>query len=796
MSLSPGVRLGPYEILALLGVGGMGEVWRAKDSRLGRNVAVKVLPEEFFEDEERRIRFEREARLLASLNHPGIAAIHSFEEIPGPSSSSAPGATRHLLVMELVEGDALSKRMKAGKIPMVEALSIGRDIAAALEAAHAKGIVHRDLKPGNVMMSSDGRVKLLDFGLAKAFEKEPASPDFSHSPTVTTAGTEAGVILGTAAYMSPEQARGQHVDARSDVWAFGVVLWELLTGRRLFRGQSTPDTLAAVLREPVDFKHLPLSTPREVQVLLAQCLERDPDKRLAEIGEARRTLERAAAGGGARGRIPGLTFAAAAVALILLTAGGVFVVRRWRAASVAPAVVAPSIAVLPFMNLGADKDQEYFSDGLSEELMGLLAKVKELHVAGRTSSFAFKGKTEELASIGQKLHVGTVLEGSVRRSGEQLRVSAQLVNVADGYQIWAETYNRKMIDVFAVQDEIAGAVVSALKVKLLSQGRPAASQHRTSNMEAYDQYLLGRQFWYRQSTDGYRRAVEAYEKAIALDPSYAAAYAGLATVGAVAAEFVAATPGEKVEGKQRAVAAADRAISLDPALAEGYSARGSLRVENWDWAGAQVDLERALSLDDSGSEAHLVYSTLLVSLGRLSEAIAEARKAIALDPLHSQAWFRLGMYLNAAGQLPEARKAEQRALEINPEHLFAPFHLGVTSLLEKNPGASLVEFQRCDQLDWRLSGVAIAEHDLGHAVESQQALDELTAKYGQRWAYRVALVYAWRGEKDRAFEWLGHAYAQRARALRFLKADPLFAKLRDDPRYMAMLKKMDLPVSD
>jgi tetratricopeptide (TPR) repeat protein len=282
---------------------------------------------------------------------------------------------------------------------------------------------------------------------------------------------------------------------------------------------------------------------------------------------------------------------------------------------------------------------------------------------------------------------------------------------------------------------------------------------------------------------------------IALDPSYAAAYAGLATVGAVAAEFVAATPGEKVEGKQRAVAAADRAISLDPALAEGYSARGSLRVETWDWAGAQLDLERALSLDDSESEAHLVYSTLLASLGRLSEAIAEARKAIELDPLHSQAWFRLGMYLNAAGQLPEARKAEQRALEINPEHLFAPFHLGVTSLLERNPGASLVEFQRCNQLDWRLSGVAMAEHDLGHAGESQQALDELIAKYGQRWAYRVALVYAWRGEKDRAFEWLEHAYAQRARALRFLKADPLFAKLHDDPRYTAMLKKMDLPVS-
>jgi serine/threonine-protein kinase len=287
VSLAPGARLGPYEILALLGAGGMGEVYRAKDTRLGRDVAVKVLPEEFFESEEGRQRFEREARMLASLNHPGIATLYSFEEIPGPSSSSS----RHLLVMELVEGESLERKATSGPLPLEESLSFAKQIAEALEAAHERGIVHRDLKPANVMVSGEGRVKLLDFGLAKAFESDPSSPDISHSPTLTARGTAAGVILGTAAYMAPEQARGKPVDKRSDIWAFGVVVYEMLTGKRLFRGETVSDTLAAVLREPVDWTPLPASTPRNVRGLLERCLERDPKERLRDIGEARVVLE-------------------------------------------------------------------------------------------------------------------------------------------------------------------------------------------------------------------------------------------------------------------------------------------------------------------------------------------------------------------------------------------------------------------------------------------------------------------------------------------------------------------------
>ena len=367
------------------------------------------------------------------------------------------------------------------------------------------------------------------------------------------------------------------------------------------------------------------------------------------------------------------------------------------------------------------------------------------------------------------------------------------MNVADGYQIWAETYDRKLTDIFKVQDEIAGAVVAALKVKLLPQEGPAVTQHRTSSQEAYNQYLLGRQFSNRSNPEGFRLAVGAYEKAIELDPGYAAAYAGLA-VAQLWLDDTAKNTEAMAEGRQKAFGAADRAIAIDPALAEGYSARGALRFWiTWDWAGAQSDFQRALLLDPGDSNTLNNHSLLLSAVGRLPEAIAATRRATALDPLSASAWHYLGRHLNASAQLPDAQKAFLRALEINPERQNTHFHLGVTLLLGQDPKAALVEFRRNAFEPHRLAGVAMAEHDVGNVQESQKALEEVIAKDAEDAAYQIANVYAWRGERDKAFAWLDRAYTQRDAGLSYVKSDPLLAKLHGDARYAAMLKRMNLP---
>jgi TolB-like protein/Tfp pilus assembly protein PilF len=458
-----------------------------------------------------------------------------------------------------------------------------------------------------------------------------------------------------------------------------------------------------------------------------------------------------------------------------------------------PAISNKSVAVLPFVDLSEKKDQEYFSDGLSEELLNLLTKIPQLQVAARTSSFYYKGKAVKLAEMARELHVAHFLEGSVRKSGNRVRITAQLIRAADGYHLWSQTYNRVLDDIFKVQDEIAAAVVEALKLKLLPDHKVLSAGNRTTNPAAHTQYLLGRQFFNRTNTDDFRRAVAAYEQAIALDSNYASAYAGLAVAENELSHDPENSLAEVLAGQKRALVAADRAIAIDPALSEGYAARGFLRFTiNWDWAGAEADLTRAFALDPGSYRTYTCYACFLASLGRLSEALEINKKAIELDPLSADTWFRRSIQLNAAGRLPEARKAAMRALEISPEHAFAWFNLGVTSLLESNPKAALAEFRKASKAR-REAGVAMAEHDLGHVKDSQRALDALVAGYASTNAYQVAEVYAWRGERDAAFTWLERAHAQHDGILVQLKFDPLLAKLHTDPRFVAMVKKMGLP---
>jgi TolB-like protein len=443
-----------------------------------------------------------------------------------------------------------------------------------------------------------------------------------------------------------------------------------------------------------------------------------------------------------------------------------------------------SIAVLPFLDLSEKKDQEYFSDGLADELLDLLAKTPGLHVIARTSSFSFKGKSDDIPTIARKLHVANILEGSVRKSGDRLRVTTQLIRASSGEHLWSETYDREMKDVFAMQDEIAAAVVGQLKLKLAPASQSAAG--RTANVEAYTEYLLGREF---SSHDDDRRAIEAFRKAIALDPNYVAPYGGLAL-----SEYFVAEENGDAAGHQRAQDAAAKAVDLGPNDPNAYAARGFIRhAMNWDWAGAQADFEKAIALDPGDARFQSLYSTLLAALGRMPEAIAASRKAIELDPLKAGTWANLMMFLIPSRDFAAAHEASRRALEISPGSPYVLAEVGMLQLIEGKAQDALATFRGNDIDVFRLAGTAMAEHTLEHPKESNRALDELIAKHAGDSAYQIAEAVAWRGEKDKAFEWLERAYAQRDGGLEGVKNDALLDSLHADPRYRALLRKMNLP---
>jgi len=456
----------------------------------------------------------------------------------------------------------------------------------------------------------------------------------------------------------------------------------------------------------------------------------------------------------------------------------------------------PSVAVLPFVNLSSDKEQEYFSDGITEEILNALAQVDGLNVVGRTSSFYFKGKNEDLASIAAKLHVSTLLEGSVRKSGDRVRITAQLINAADGYHLWSKQYDRDLTDIFKVQAELATAVVEALKVKLLPGAALSSKVRPARNPETYRHFLLGRSLALVGTEEGNRRAMTALEKAVALEPSYAPAWEWLAIArGDIALD----APRAEVQPQARdALDAAERAIALDPEYAGGYAVRGWIRSQFfWDWARAQNDLERALALSSRTELALQLYATLVQKLGRLKEALATQRKVIEIDPLSVYAWMNLGGYLMQDGQLVAARDAFGRSQEISPDNVLAAKSLAAIELLQGHAAKALVAIEKVPGEVDRLMLVSIAQHEMGHARESRQALDALAAKEGGpqgNIAYRVALVHAWRGERDSAFEWLERAYVRHDLELRWLKIDPFLRNLRADPRYTALLRKMNLPL--
>ncbi len=807
-----------YTLLRPLGRGGMATVYLARQESLGREVALKLLtPTGDADAAVAGERFLREARIAANLRHPHIVPIHDFGVHEGTA----------YLAMEYEPGGTIAP-LAGEKLAPRDALRVVRDVAGALDYAHGRGIVHRDIKPDNILRRDDGAAVLSDFGIARLIQGDSL---------LTTEGTS----VGTPQYMSPEQLRGQKVDGRSDLYSLGIVLWQLLTGELPYTGNDSWAIGSQHINAPVP--RLPEGLAG-LQPLLDAMLAKSPDARVQGGAELAQRIDAllagtptpptigatvafgahalaadvapapgAGAGAGASGRrrtdSPSrmlATVVAASLAVALLGWLG------WRqfgtgapghaAAPAAPAANASpapgaaaatdtSIAVLSFVDMSQAKDQEYFSDGLSEELLNQLAQVPQLRVIARTSSFSFKGKEVDVADIARILKVGHVLEGSVRKSGNTLRITAQLIRASDSSHLWSNTYDRNLTDVFKVQDEISREVVAALKLQLLSGKQPDNTQ-RTHDAAAYEQYLKGVDVVRVGGRGPVEAAVAAQQRALALDPGYANAWAQLSVQQASMADFA-----EDVAGREAAIATAlasgDKAIALAPDLPDGYVARGNTRYRmRWDWTGAQADLARALAIDPNRSPALINHAGVLFTMGQRKQGLEELRKAVASDPLSENAWTALGRYAEAAGEIEEAKQAYTRALEIDPQQNWANFLLGNRLLMEGKVDEAVAHYKHAPE-QFRMTGMAMAEFTRGNDAASRQLLAALEKDFAVGFAYQIAQVYAWRGEKDQAFAWLERGVPIHDAGLVRLPFDPAMDPLRKDPRFAALVTKLGIP---
>jgi eukaryotic-like serine/threonine-protein kinase len=722
MSLTPGTRLGPYEILAQIGAGGMGEVYKARDTRLERIVAIKVSSEQFSE------RFGREAVAVAALNHPHICTLFDI----GPN----------YLVMEFVDGVPLK-----GPLPVEEALRLALQIASALEEAHNKGVVHRDLKPDNVLVAGSG-VKLLDFGLAK---RETRALD---EATVTR--TETGVVAGTVPYMSPEQAEGKPVDGRSDLFSFGLVLHELLTGQRAFRGETPIAILAAMLhKEPAR-----LNAPPAVEQIVARCLRKSPSDRFQSATELKQALESA------------------------------------RLGATEPL---PSIAVLAFANLSGDKDSEFFSDGLAEEIINTLVQLGGLQVIARTSAFAFKGKNEDIRKIGETLGVAHVLEGSVRKSGDRIRVTAQLIHVRDGWHLWSQRYDRQLTDVFKIQDEISEAIVDALRTKLHPKTVPAPILHTTEDPDAYANYLRGRYYWSQRTASSLTASVGFYEQALARDPSCAPAYAGLAdTLMVMAINDQEST----LKLMPRALSAAHKALELRPGFPEALVSLGCVKsLFNWQWEDGARDMEDALRRQPGLAAGHSWYAILnLQARGKWPEAIGRMERALRLDPVAHVTVRDLGLIHFMRRAWDDAEKSWRQAEELSPGYrgcLFWRARLAIETGHFDEALKTLEARWTADPGNTRVfATIAHAWARRGDAARSRAILDDLTAmaRTTRVPPLNFAVVHLGLEQWDQALDWLDKACEERAAALYQFAVDPMYDPIRAHPRAEALRLAMGLPL--
>ena len=779
MSLSAGTRLGPYEILSPLGAGGMGEVYRARDGRLDREVAVKVLPERLSQDPQALARFEREGKVVAALSHPNILAIYDV--------GSAQGLA--YVVTELLEGETLRGQVGRSAVPWRKAVEIAVAIADGLAAAHSKGIVHRDVKPENIFLTSDGRVKILDFGLARW---RPAAAD-------QTAATETktGTVMGTAGYMSPEQIRGAVAVAPSDIFSLGCVLYEMVMGRRAFNRPTTPETMSAILNEdPPNLADSGKEIPAELQGIIHHCLEKSAEQRFQSARDLAFALRAVSGTGGnalpdprnGRKGLPRWIWAAPALVLLLASS---FIV--WRATN---GRAIDSLAVLPFVNVGGDPNMEYLSDGITENLINSFSNLTKLRVVPRGRAFRYKGRETDAERVGRELNVRAVLTGRVVQRGDSLNIQTELVDVAADSQLWGQQYNRKLSEIVPVQEQIAKEVSEKLRLHPTGEEQRRLTRRYTENPESHQLYLKGRYLWNRRTGDALRRAAEYFQQAIDKDPSYALAWAGLTDCYVLYSFYEVLPPREAAP---KAKESARRALALDDTLAEPHAALAYVKTfYDWDWPGAEREFTRAIELNPNYATAHAWYGLYLDAVGRPDEGIAETRLAQEADPLSLAISVTAGAAFYNARRYGQAVEQLHKALEMDPNFPGTHLWLGLVYEQLARGDAAVAELQKAVSL----SGGEPAELGLrGHAyasagrrAEAQRVLAELNGLSKRSYVppFDIALVYAGLGEKRQSLEWLERAYEDHSFRLAWIKVWPQLDSLRGESRFHDLLRRMNL----
>jgi len=771
---------GKYRIIEEIGRGGMGIVYKAEDTKLKRVVALKFLPQQWISDKEARERFIHEARAASALDHNNVCAIHEIEETEDG---------RMYIAMAFYEGESLREKIKREPLKTEEAVAIAAQVAQGMAKAHQKGIVHRDLKPANILVTNDGVAKIVDFGLAKLAGQVKL--------------TREGATVGTVAYMSPEQARGDAVDQHTDIWSLGVVLYEMLSGKLPFKGDYEQSLIHSILKSELEpITKFRKDLPAGLANIIAKTLVKNTAVRYQTMDELAEDLNAVAEGlkplrakpGLFQGRILGLrktyAFAAFAVFAILVALALFFLfINRGQ--------VYDSIAVLPFEDLSQAKNNEYFCDGISETLISALTNIEGLWVPARTSAFFFKGKTQDIREIGQKLGVDNVLEGSVQVAGDNLRIIARISNVQNGRQVWSEIYNRKMADIFSIQDDIVKAMVTALKIKLLGEKGAPLIKNYTDNFEAYRLYLQGLNYWNKRRKADLIKSIEYFEKAVEIDSNYALAYAGVADAYSVLGNN-GFWPAEKAFPKAKA--ATLKALGIDAKLAEAHASLAYIMSNyDWDFVGAEKEFKVAIELNSSYATAHQWYGELLSILGRHEESIGEMKIARNLDPLSPRISANVGLLLYEARRYDQALEELNKALEVDPNDSTTHTYLGWTYEAMGKYEEAIKSYLRAIELSGgskdRDAGIAGCFALMGKQEEARKILNNIIeySKGNYIRSANIASAFAALGEKGQTFAWLDKAFRERDPGLVYnLKNRHRFDPVRSDPRYVALLRKIGL----